>query len=165
MPAGQGTAQRATKQPNPRDFTGVQKAKLEAEHADEIEERAEELATLAQSSKRRKAEVVDYSQGGHAVPGQLQPQDIRGVSDELAAQIEESAVEVGPVLVTIRVNSKIEDMVFARFVEPAEFDDDGKLVKHAIDHGLQFYSFEEGTPYRVPRHIAEHLDTIGYLYH
>jgi CMP-2-keto-3-deoxyoctulosonic acid synthetase len=87
------------------------------------------------------------------------------ISDELAAELQETEVEVAPADVRIRVNSKIEDMVFGRAVVPAEFDENGKLLKHAVDHGLQFYSFEEGTPYKVPVELAKHLDRIGYLYH
>ena len=165
MPAA-ATTRGGTKRPNPRDFTGVQKARLEEEHAEELEARAEEVALVTKASARRKAEVVDYTKGGHSGPGLAQPSMVgTEISDELAAELQETEVEVAPVEVTIRVNSKIEDMVFGRTVEPAVFDEDGKLLKHAVDHGLQFYSFEEGTPYKVPVELAKHLDRIGYLYH
>ena len=29
---------------------------------------------------------------------------------------------------------------------------------------LKMYDFEPGTPYRVPRELAEHLQDLGYLY-
>lgn len=156
-----GTTQRGTKQPNPRDFTGKQKAAAEAAHAEELAARSEEISLMTQAQSAARAEEVDYTKGGHSAPGQVQPTPDRPRSPEL----EESAVEVGPKEVTIYVNSKIEDMVYGRNVEPAVFDDDGVLVQHARDHGLQFFSFDEGTPYRVNIDLARHLDELGYLRH
>jgi hypothetical protein len=156
----------AARKPNPRDFTGVQKARLEAEHAEELEQRATEVALASAADKIRKAtEVIDYTKGGSNTPAQIQPSPKPNIHPELIAELEEDAVEVGPKEVTIRVNSKIEDMVYGRNVDPPVFDEDGKIVKHAADHGLQFYSFEEGVQYKVPIHLAMHLDSIGYVYH
>lgn len=155
MPAA--TTQRGVKKPNPRDYTGVQKAKLEAEHADELKAREAELTTLAEAQTTARSEEVDYTKGGHASPGLAQP-STRPV-------LEESEVEVGPTEVSIYVNSPIEDMVYGRNVEPAVFDAEGVIVQHARDHGLQFFTFEEGTPYRVTIDLARHLDELGYLRH
>jgi hypothetical protein len=155
----------ARKRANPRDFTGLQKQQLEEQHAQELEERATEVAMQTQVAAERRSEVVDYSKGGARGPKQVQPGPVPHISPEMRAEIEEQAVEVGPQDVTIRVNTKIEDMVYARGVEPPEFDEEGRITKHAIDHGLQFYSFEEGTPYKVPVDLAMHLEEKGYLYH
>jgi hypothetical protein len=163
MPAS--TAQRATtKRPNPRDYTGKQKAAAEAAVAAEQEQRAEELSMLAEvEADRRENDVVDYTQGGYAAPAPEQPTPRRGVHPELAAEIEQAMeVEVGPKDVEVRVNSKIEQMVYGRQVL-----DDGDPMNGipARLGNLQFYDFEEGVRYRVPVELARHLDELGYLWH
>lgn len=170
MPAAGGTTRGGKAKPNPRDYTGVVKARLEAEVADEQAERAEEVTLMAQTAARRRAtEVVDYTEGGHAAPVQVQPGPQRGViSDALAAQIEEidGEVEVGPKKVRIRVNSPIEDMTYGRQVlKEAVLDERGYLVEPPQLGNLQFYSFEEGVTYLVPLELAIHLDELGYVYH
>jgi hypothetical protein len=150
-PAASGTTKGSGKRPNPRDYSGVQKARLEAEHAEELEERAAEVALASAAQRvRRATEVVDYSHGGHAAPEQVQPAPTRSITPELVAELEEAEVEVENPTIVIRVSSKIEDMVFGRDAESGL---------------LNFYSFDEGVRYRVPVALAIHLDEIGYLYH
>lgn len=162
MPAA--TQRSASKRPNPRDFTGKQVAEAQAAVAEEQERAAAELSMLtAQEAERRDNEVVDYSQGGYAAPAPEQPTARRGVHPELAAEIEQALeVEVGPRDVEVRVNSKIEQMVYGRQV--LDLGDPAKGIPPRLGT-LQFYDFEEGVRYRVPVALAEHLDELGYLWH
>ncbi|HET7110283.1 MAG TPA: hypothetical protein VFI41_05390 [Gemmatimonadales bacterium] len=68
------------------------------------------------------------------------------VGDRTVQQVNEQGdvVYVEPEAKTIRVNTTIEDMVF----------------------GIgNTYTFEEGRQYRVPAHLAEHLEELGYVWH
>lgn len=138
---------------NPRDLTGKRKQELEAQAAEELAQREAEMALATQTAQlRRENEVVDYSQGGFSSPG--------GVSAEVEEIPEE--IEVQDPVVTIRVNAPIEDMTFGRTIE---HPGDPEKGIPAITGPLQFYNFEEGVTYRVPRPLAEHLDRLGYLWH
>jgi hypothetical protein len=138
---------------NPRDLTGKRKQELEAQAAEERKIREAEMAQATQAAAEyRETSVVDYSEGGHSAPGTDVPE-----AEEVPEEI-----EVQDPIVQIRVNSPIEDMVF------------GRSIAHPGDpeHGipptpgpLQFYSFQEGVTYKVPRAMAEHLDRLGYLWH
>jgi hypothetical protein len=160
------TAQRGTKRAHPRDHTGRQIEQAQAAVAEELEERATELSLAREAeATRRETEVVDYTKGGHKGPSQAQPSPVSVMSPELAAEIAEQAVEVGPQEVTIRVNSKIEDMVYGRQVVSEAFVDEGGTFHPAVHGNLQFYSFVEGQRYKVPVDLAMHLEALGYLYH
>jgi hypothetical protein len=142
---------------NPRDLTGVRKQQLEAERAEEQLQAAAQMSLASeQAAARRRDEVVDYSQGGLSAPGMP-----LGVEEP-----EPEVTEVQEPFVTIRVNAPIEDMVFGReVIEDAEFNEKGELLKEPVLGSLQFYNFEEGVSYLVPRAIAEHLERIQYVYH
>lgn len=145
-------ASASTKRANPRDFTGLQKQKLEAEKATEIADRASEIATMnAAKAKVMTEEIVDYTQGGTGGPGK-------------APEISESDVEleVEPATVVIRVNAPIDDMVFGRTID--DMGDPARGIPASVG-GLNFYSFEEGVKYEVPYALARHLDELGYLWH
>lgn len=62
------------------------------------------------------------------------------------AELDEAGevVYVEPPARTIRVNSSIEQMTFGV----------GNI-----------YDFEEGRQYRVPAHVADHLEELGYVWH
>ncbi len=166
MPAA--TGQRAARKPSPRDYSGTQKAKAEAALAEEQAARAEELTLLHQAeAERRENEVVDYSEGGMQTVPAEQPTKTRTVHPELIEQAEE--IEVGPRFVEIRVNSKIEQMVYGRQVLKEGYigqDSRGQDVWIPPQLGnLQFYDFDEGQRYRVPIDLAIHLDELGYVWH
>lgn len=164
MPAATGQrTTTASRKPNPRDYSGKQKAAAEAAVAEELAERQQEMALAAEAKVVAQDEPIDYTQGGYAAPAPEQPTIRREIHPDLAAEIEEAeAVEVGPREVTIRVNTKIEQMVLGRSVlDPG---DPTRGIPPRLGH-LQFYDFEEGQKYRVPVSIAEHLDELGYLWH
>jgi len=68
------------------------------------------------------------------------------VGDRQLQQINEQGevVYVEPPAKTIRVNTSIEDMTFG---------------------AGNNYTFEEGQQYRVPAHVADHLEELGYVWH
>ena len=161
MPAPAGTT-RGTKRANPRDFTGRQKEQAEAQVAEERDQRATEVAmATAAEAARRDTEVVDYTKGGHQGPAQAQPSPVSVMSPEMAAEIEEQAVEVGPQELTIRVNSPIDDMVYGREVISEAYQDAEGNFRPPVHGPLRFYTFAEGQRYRVPLDLALHLGGLG----
>jgi hypothetical protein len=64
-------------------------------------------------------------------------------SDTPLPEIEVHEVEIKNPYRTIRVNSKIENMTFGI--------------------GTPLLNFDEGKSYRVPKEMADHLDSKGYL--
>lgn len=148
---------RATKRPNPRDYSGKVKAEAEAAVADQIEERAAEMAMLTEVRTAEKTKVVDYTKTGSPVPG-----SVVASAPRLSAEVEE-VVEVQPTSRTIWVNSRIEDMTFGReVVREASIDASGNHIP-AVLGNMKYYNFEEGTPYEVPLELAVHLERLGYL--
>lgn len=150
-PVNPNTPQRTSRK-RPADFTGMQKQKLEAAHAEELKIRQQELGlAMAEKSVADANRVVDYT--GHVDPA---------VED-----IDMNPVEVLSPEVYIRVNYPIEDMTFGRDVF-LPGDKDHPLGLDATEPyigSLKFYSFEEGVQYKVRRELAEHLDAKNYLWH
>lgn len=135
----------------PGDLTGVRGQQL-AKERDEAQEDALAAAAAAKQIERveRLNTVVDYSEGG--------------VHEEVV-DLHAPPEEPHPEVMVIRVNYPIEDMTFGRVVvSPAEFDENGLLVKAAILGGLNTYNFEEGTQYKVPWELGQHLKRLGYVY-
>jgi hypothetical protein len=142
---------------NPRDLTGKRKQELEAARADELAQREQEVATAATELRRvREDTVVDYTQGGATSPS-VPP---AGMAPRIEEEPDE--VEVEAPFVQIRVNAPIDDMVFGR---AAGHPGDPEAGLAPTPGPLQFYSFEEGVTYAVPRALAQHLDRIGYVWH
>jgi hypothetical protein len=119
----------------PADYTGTERQRLQAEHADELELKAKEMSMAAEVAAAQKTELVDYTKPWNEV-------------DEVSPDVVLKEPQV-----TIRVIDKIEDMVFGR-----EISAEGAVGP------LKMYSFEPGTPYRVSRELAEHLESLGYLW-
>ncbi|MFE6745959.1 hypothetical protein ACFVGM_08920 [Kitasatospora purpeofusca] len=124
-----------TAKPNPRDLTGTRKAALVKERAQEI---AEAQQRLSMQSAQRRADLETPVVLG---PDGRQVQDIQVVPADDA--VEAPPVEIRPEWATIRVTDTLEHVT--------------------IGQGTAF-SFEEGQVYRVPRHVAEHLDRLGYVW-
>lgn len=142
---------------NPRDLTGKRKQELEAQRADEIAQREAEMATAAAEVRRvRQDTVVDYTKGGSTSPS-VPPAGAVPAIEEVPDEIEVEAPYV-----RIRVNAPIDDMVFGR-AEGHPGDPENGIAP--TPGPLQFYSFEEGVTYEVPRALAQHLDRIGYIWH
>lgn len=135
----------------PGDLTGVNGQKLAAER-DEAQAEAAAAAAAAKVEDRTTAlnTVVDYTQGGRP-PAEVQEFD--------------TPIEPLPSIVRIRVNYPIEDMTFGReVIQPAEYDEEGRLTKAPVLGGLNTFNFEEGVQYDVSPELAGHLRGLGYVY-
>lgn len=129
----------------PGDFTGQQKAKLAKEHAEEVARRGDELAMMeAAEQEAAQNRVTDYTQGTIEQPVILDDvEDLTAADAELLLSPDDITLRESPVR-TIRVNADLE--------------------KVTIGVG-QNYTFREGEKYRVPAHVADHLEEKGYVWH
>lgn len=139
----------------PGDFTGTQKAQLAKQHAEEVAKREGELSIMNQAElEARESQVVDYSEGTtplilddeqtlEQANAELAAQRLGGATDELILDDEAVGTRPAPQR-TIMVNDVLESVTIG-----------------AGNH----YSFEPGVKYRVPAHIADHLEEKGYVYH
>ena len=141
--------------PKAGDLTGRQRAAAAKQNAEEQAARREEMAMIsAQKEIELRDEVVDLSNPDQ--PTTLKDDEVKdpriqgtdGLEDEIVeaevrdAALEETEVDTKEKLVVVRVNEDVE-MTFA---------------------GAE-YKMEQGPKYRLPRHIADHLDERGYIWH
>lgn len=195
--------------PRPGDATGVNKAKLEAEHAEEIAARAAELG------------MVSHAKAEATVDGVFDPESGAQVDPETGEPLPEDENTGTPVLVdepeVVDLTGDAEPAPAPVFAAPGEDDEDevidlaedddepdvvvpepepqrrrifggGAPAPQIIDAGVEVadsptvvirvnttleqvtigagnhYDFEEGKQYRVPRHVAEYLDGMGYVW-
>lgn len=116
------------------DYTGKMKAKLQAEHADELSKRENEIALINQQQQDfRERTTVDLTKGGPII---LDGDDVQTLQSD--DELDEAQHR------TIRVNQDIEQMT--------------------IGAGTS-YDFVTGQKYRVPVHIANHLEEKGLVWH
>lgn len=149
-------ASASSRKANPRDHTGRLKQKLEAQVADDHAEAEQQMAMAAtQARQARRNNVIDYSQGGDSAPGVI-AENAPVIGEEL------DETEVQSPFVEIRVSAPIEDMVFGRSEGNPGDPEHGVAPTPG---NLQFYSFEEGPTYIVPRALADHLERLDYVYH
>lgn len=144
----------AQRQSRPGDFTGQAKAKLAREHADEVKARDQELGMMeAAEAEAAQNRVTDYTQG--PAPVVLDDPDVVAQAEELLRRDPELLDEVHVLgdepgqlreqpFRTIRINSTLESVTIG-----------------AGNH----YTFNEGEKYRVPAHVADHLEEKGYVWH
>ena len=143
--------------PKAGDLTGRQRTAAQKKNAEEQAKRKEEMAMIsAQKEIELRDEVVDLSDPDD--PKVLKSDEVQdprvpgtdGLEDEVAvetdepksAALEETEVDVKTPTVVVRVNEDVE-MTFA---------------------GVE-YKLEQGPKYRLPKHIATHLDERGYIWH
>lgn len=132
---------------NPADHTGAQRDKLEKEHSEELERRAQELGMATQAAQQASEEVVDYSNGTEAVRElSVDELGLAPAPDEavVVGGDEPMIVDSGDRSVEVRINTNLEDVT--------------------IGAGNN-YNFKEGGRYRVPLSVAQHLEEKGYVWH
>lgn len=132
----------APRQPRPTDTTGVARAKELKKNEAEVKRRAEEISTIAA------AEAFDNE--NLVFDPSVVNDDVLVVDEVLDAAVMAPTddVEVSDV-------SLADDMVIVRLVA-----DIPTMVYGAGNE----YSFVAGRKYRVPKDLADHLESIGYLY-
>lgn len=117
---------------NHGDFTGREKARLAAEHAEETALRAKELSLINQQEKDfANHSTVDLTQGSPII-----------LEDD--GEVMELNEDYDGDDKTIRVNSDIEHMTLGAGTD---------------------YNFTVGQKYRVPQHVADHLEEKGLVWH
>ncbi len=148
---------------NPQNTTG---ARLEDDAEAKRLEEAVQAANQAQAEKlaeKRKGEIVNLTTTGNLTDGGTYPDEPIDYSvdedweDESLSEIvvdpqdaepesglSMTSFEVGEPEVVIRVNTDLKQVT--------------------IGVGNE-YDFERGKRYRVPRHVALHLEERGYVYH
>ena len=139
-------------QPRHGDFTGQQKAKLAKEHAEEVAKREGELSMMAeQEAIAAQNRVTDYTQG--TTPEVIDDPDVVAAAE---AELQRAAL-----------NDDVQ--VLDGDVETRERPDRTIIVNTDLEQVTigagNHYSFNEGEKYRVPAHVADHLEEKGLIWH
>jgi hypothetical protein len=136
---------RGTSRKRPADFTGRQGEQLQESKKAEIIEASQRIALVNAEMEQAKDEVVDYT----------------GSSDPLPS-VQLQSAEVNTPFRMIRVNSDIEQMTYGRnVIDPGDLEANPPRAPRM--GSMNMYTFREGQLYRVPKEIAEHLQTLGYI--
>jgi hypothetical protein len=130
-----------TQKKRPADFTGIQTERLNEQK--KVERAAAKIAMVNATDEVTGPDFVDYSGADIPLP-----------------EIEVREVEVNNPYRAIRVNTKIENMTFGRKITDPGDPDNGIPP---VMGDLPMYNFDEGKSYRVPKAMAEHLGSKGYL--
>lgn len=149
----------AQRQNRPGDFTGQAKAKLAKEHADEVAKREGELGMMAElEAQAAENRVTDYTAGADRPVVLDDPDVVAQAEAHLREQAEQGPALLDEVTVvggeagetrpaptrTIRVNETLESVTIG-----------------AGNH----YTFMQGEKYVVPAHVADHLESKGFVWH
>lgn len=139
-------------QPRHGDFTGQQKAKLAKEHAEEVAKREGELSMMAEREAiEAQNRVTDYTQG-------TQPTILDDPESVARAEAELQRGGLGD-----------DVQVLDGDVETRERPDRVIIVNTDLEQitigAGNHYSFNEGEKYRVPAHVADHLEEKGLVWH
>lgn len=145
-----------TQRKRPGDLTGVRGQQLAAQALVEKAEAASQIETALEAQRQAKlATEVDYTSEGSK---KRRDTAVLSTADMVP-------VEVRPKTERIRVNYPIEEMTFGKeVITPAEYDDNGVMIRAAVVGGLRSYTFEEGRWYTVDAEMADHLRFLGYVY-
>lgn len=128
----------------PGDYTGRQTAKLRKEAAEKDADRSKQLSmATAAEQERIDNTIVDYSEANRPVEEEAPAGafDTYDVDTDDVVEVEQEGDSTPMVL--IRLNADLKTNVGYR----------------------QYYEFEAGRRYRVPKHVADHLDEKGYVWH
>lgn len=127
----------------PTDHTGAKREHLEREHAEELKRRQGEMAMAARVAAETD-EVVDYGprDGEMEIMVADGPEDVVEQPWETVGDVPAPRGSDGTVV--IRINTNLDEVT--------------------IGAGNN-YTFMEGGQYRVPIHVAEHLEEKGYVWH
>lgn len=127
------------------DFTGRLNEKLTADKQVEKQEAATRVAMATAVAEEEHNTIVDYTHSGEPIP-----------------EVVVRSVEVNSPFRIIRVNQNIDQMTYGREVlDPGDYN--ANPPRPAINGPMKYYTFEEGQPYRVPKEIADHLNSLGYI--
>lgn len=130
----------------PADYTGKQKERLQAQHEVEVAEAADQMALATAQKAASDNRIVDYT--GADTP-----------LDEVETAKE---VETNEPFMTVRILADIEQMTFGRQVYSEARTEDNGVYHPAVLGPLNFFDFEAGRRYKVPRDLGLHLIKLEY---
>lgn len=137
---------------NPGDLTGREDERLRYEHADEIAQAAEHMATVQQGSpvnRSGRRQVHDYTDAARP---------------KVEATPAEPAVPAKPREYVVRILADIDNMTFGKeVIFPGDFSDPANPQMPVLG-SLKTYSFREGEEYKVDEPLYVHLRDLGYVY-
>lgn len=150
-----------TKTKRAGDVTGRNADTLAQQAAAQKEEAASRMSMITATARKQDDEVVDLTDEGHNEPV-VQPEIV-----EQADQDKVQAPEARPAT-TPGVVEEVDDEVVTQDVEVQE-----KIVEFRVNEDLENvtigqgtnYNFFEGKKYRAPKHIYNHLEEKGYIWH
>ena len=127
----------------PTDATGAKRDQLVKEHEAELVRRQSELTMQQQVETSAANEIHDLTGGGELTMD-VEDSDVELQSWTTVGEVPVQALSEGSDTVVIRINTDLEQVT--------------------IGHGNNF-DFIEGQRYRVPIHVARHLEEKGYVWH
>ena len=132
----------------PQDVTGRKAEELAAARAEELAEKAKHIAMVTAQTAAEKDRTVDLT-GDRPVEVETEDDeprdaaaDVQGV--QAASQVVAKPVAVSEAYRVIRTNCDLEQVT--------------------IGHGTS-WNFEQGVRYKVPKHVADHLEEKGLVWH
>lgn len=138
-----------TTKPKPTDATGIARAKGIEKNAAELKLRAAEITTLAA------VEAMNFENNVFD-PLQVDPTPIiEEVLDPSTSKSDPAATHTSVDEIVTTKTGLADDSVIIRLTSDIETMTWG--------HG-NTYSFKAGLKYKVPQELANHLETLGYLY-
>ena len=106
--------------------------------------KAEQAAEHAEEVKAREGEIALMNAAAEEAKAETVNYSSEAVTDEDVKEAVQQQVQVKEATRVIRVNENIEQMTFGKGTS---------------------YDFEVGRTYKVPAALADHLESIGYVYH
>lgn len=130
------------------DYTGRQSEQLAEAKKAELIEASQRIALVNSELEAEKNEIVDYGNPEDPMP-----------------EAELRAVKVSTPYRMIRVNQDISQMTFGRkVIDSGDYTNPDPDKRHpAVMGPMQYYDFNEGQLYRVPKDVADHLQEKGYI--
>lgn len=145
-----------TSRPKPTDATGRARAKALSENAAEVQRRASEMTIAAAAEAEALANGV-YDPRVEAAgeePEIVQDPRILRQSEEVVASVPEIETQIVDEVITASPDLG-DDQVIVRLIADIE----------TMTYGYgNDYSFKAGVKYKVARDLANHLESLGYLY-
>lgn len=142
------------------DVTGREKAKLAEQHKAELDARKDEITLINSRASERSDETVDLTDGPQNQP-LAEPKVVEQADEEKVQKAPEAPATTPGVEI---VEDEVEVTEVEAPVKIKEFRVNEDLENVTIGQGTN-YNFTEGTKYRAPAHIYDHLEEKGYIWH
>jgi hypothetical protein len=143
------------------DVTGREKAKLAEQHKAELDAREGEITLINSRAAEAREQTVDLTGDEKHFEQPVQPEIVQPADeDKVQAPAPRPATTPGVEV----VEDEVEVQEVEAPVKIREFRVNEDLENVTIGQGTN-YNFYEGTKYRAPSHIYDHLEEKGYIWH